>query len=365
MSAEAVFELSEKDFDFHERPIAHSGEIAVSAFRYATGLAALRIRNKVGEIIVLPFHGQQVWDATFHGRRLTMGSIFDEPIDTPLYTRNYGAFLVHCGVTAIGNPAPEDTHPLHGEVPNTKMDTARLAFGSDQAGAYVRVFGEKRERVAFSAHYTFAPSVRLGADKARLDVHVAVTNHRASPMELMYLAHVNFRPVDGARLVDAVADDPSHFRVRRHLPIYRDGERSYRELMDAMAADPAMHRLVLPGRRVAPELVAGMDCLASPDGWSDALQILPDGTADWIAHRPEQLPRAVRWMTRNGDEDALGLVLPATAEADGRAAEMRKGNVQMLAPGATWTCDYAMGGLTAPEAEAIRARIADVKQGRR
>jgi hypothetical protein len=241
------------------------------------------------------------------------------------------------------------------------MDTARLIFGGEGAGAYLKIAGERLERVAFSAHYTFAPVIRLGAASARLDVGVSVTNHRSSPMDLMYLAHVNFRPIDGARLVDAVADDATHFRVRRHLPIYRDGERAYRELMDAMAAEPAMHRMVLPGRRVAPELVAGMDCVASPDGWADALQILPDGSADWIAHRPEQLPRAVRWMTRNGDEDALGLVLPATAEADGRTAELRKGNVLALPPGATWHCDYAFGALTAPETEAMRSRIADVK----
>ena len=63
------------------------------------------------------------------------------------------------------------------------------------------------------------------------------------------------------------------------------------------------------------------------DGWGHAMQLLPDGTADFISHRPEELPGGVRWMTRNADQDALGLFLPGTAEADGYTAEKAKGNV--------------------------------------
>lgn len=358
MAGEVVFELAEDQFGPKERLLARSGRIAVSAFRYGTGIAALRILNAAGEIIVLPFHGQQIWDARFNGRRLTMGSVFEEPEATETYTRNYGAFLVHCGVTAIGNPAPEDSHPLHGEVPNATLQAARLVFAEGPQGLEVKVWGERRERVAFSANYSFIPEVTLGEAASRIGLGVTVKNHRASAMDLMYLAHVNFRPVDGARLVDAVPDEAAHFRVRRHLPSYRDGTPEYRALLDGFAADPASHREVKAGRLVAPELVANLDCVAGADGWSHALQVLPDGSADFISHRPEQLPRAVRWMTRNGDEDALGLVLPATAEADGKIAERRKGNVASLAGGAEWRCELSFGALDKAEAETMERQIA-------
>ncbi|MBK8083904.1 MAG: DUF4432 family protein [Devosia sp.] len=357
MATQVQFELTEEQFGPVERPLAMAGRIKVSAFRYATGIAALRVTNAVGEIVVLPYHGQQIWDATFHGRRLTMGSVFDAPEASEVYTRNYGAFLVHCGVMAIGNPAPEDSHPLHGEIPNARLQQARLSFEDGPEGPVVRIWGERRERVAFLANYSFTPEIALGEASSRLEVTVSVRNHRATPMDLMYLGHVNFRPVDGARIVDAVPDSPSHFRVRRHLPTYVRGAAEYRALLDGFAADPASHRSVVPGRLVAPELVAGLDCVAGPDGWSHALQVLPDGTADFISHRPEQLPRAVRWMTRNGDEDALGLVLPATAEADGKTAESRKGNVMSLAGGAEWRCKMRFGALDKDAAEQMAREI--------
>ena len=65
-------------------------------------------------------------------------------------------------------------------------------------------------------------------------------------------------------------------------------------------------------------------------------------------------------MTRNADQDALGLFLPGTAEADGYTAEKAKGNVLLLAPQDTFRCSLAFGALTSSEAEALRNRIAEV-----
>lgn len=357
MTAPIHIDLSEEQFGPSERRLAVWGGLTVTGWRYASGVAALRIRNRVGEIIVLPYHGQQIWDAQFFGRRLTMGSIFDGPEQSDVYTRNYGAFLVHCGVLAVGNPAPEDTHPVHGEVPNARFQKARLVFAEGADGPEVRVWGEREERQAFSQHYLFAPEISLGETASQIGLKVSLKNLRHAPLEFMYLAHVNFRPVDGAEIIDAVPDSPEHFRVRRHLPIYRDGTPDYRALMDQLATNPALHRQIRAGQIIQPELVAGMDCVAGPDGWSHALQLLPDGSADVISHKPSELPRAVRWMTRNGDEEALGLVLPATTEADGRIAERKKGNALHLAPGAEWTCALRFGALDAEGAKHIRAAI--------
>jgi len=357
---EVVVRLSETQFGSREELLAEHGEIVVTAFRYSSGIAAVRIRNRAGEITVLPFHGQQIWDVHFHGRRLTMRSIFDEP-QPGGYLDNYGAFLVHCGASAMGNPAPEDTHPLHGELPNAQFQSAELRFGTDNGGRYLVLGGVREERVAFTRHYTFTSSVRIGEAGSRIGVEIAVKNLRHKPMELMYLAHVNFAPVDGSVIVDAVRDEAAHFRVRRHLPIYANGSDAYRGLMDRFATDPAQHRQVLAGRAIDPELVAGMDCVADAGGWAHALQVLPDGSADFISHRPDQLPHAIRWITRNGDEDAMGLVLPATAEVDGREAERRKGNVRLLAPGAEWRCELEFGALDAAEARGMAQAIATLR----
>ena len=74
----------------------------------------------------------------------------------------------------------------------------------------------------------------------------------------------------------------------------------------------------------------GLTMKPDADGWGHAMQLLPDGTADYISHRLDELPSGVRWMTRNADQDALGLFLPGTAEADGYLAEKAKGNVKVF-----------------------------------
>ena len=90
-------------------------------------------------------------------------------------------------------------------------------------------------------------------------------------------------------------------------------------------------------------------------------ELLPDGSADFISHRPSELPRAIRWLTRNGDEDALGLVLPATSEVDGKTAERKKGNIQTLAGGAHWRAHLRFGALSATDAAAMVGAIAAVR----
>ncbi|MDC9824578.1 DUF4432 family protein [Devosia sp. ZB163] len=357
-ASRTVIDLGAVAFEARERQLAELGALRASVFRYASGVAAVRIANADGEIVVLPYHGQQIWDATFYGRRLTMRSVFDEPVASTEFLRNYGAFLVHCGASAMGNVGPNDKHAPHGELPNAAYEAARLVLGSDDAGAYVEVSGKHVQRVAFGLHYEFEPVLRVRERGGRIELDLTVTNRRSKPMELMYLAHVNFRPVDGARLVDAVPNTPEHFRVRTHMPGYRLADQSYHDLMARFQDDPASHRTIVAGRRIDPELVAGMDYPAGADGWAHTLQLLPDGTADFISHRPSELDKGVRWMSRNGDEDALGPFLPATAEADGREAELAKGNVKFIAPGGTFRTRLAFGALTTDEAATMAGEIA-------
>ena len=355
-----TIDLNSVRYSSKEQSLVRAGDISVAAFRYRSGVAALRITNRVGEIVVLPFHGQQIWDASFHGRRLTMRSSFDEPVATGDYLGNYGAFLLHCGATAMGNPGPGDTHPLHGELPNATFQHARLVIGMADR-PYVEVSGTREHKVAFGANYTFTPSLRLYEATGRMELDVKIRNLRSKAMELMYLAHINFRPIDGAVIVDAIPDDAAAMRVRTHLPDIFTPDATYRDLLATISAKPGLHRQIVPGQRIDPELVIALDCVAGKDGWAHALQRFPDGSADFVSHRPSELDHAVRWMTRNGDEDALGLALPATAEADGRTAERAKGNVKSLAPNAEFGCSLAFGALTEPETAAMSAEIEAAK----
>ena len=125
----------------------------------------------------------------------------------------------------MGNPGATDTHPLHGELPNAPFRDAQLIVGRDADGAFMALTGTYRHTVAFSHNYVATPVVRLTAGSSRIRLDLSVRNLRHTPMELMYLAHVNFRPVDGATAgrrgarrscAHANPDEPAAWRSHRH-----------------------------------------------------------------------------------------------------------------------------------------------------
>ncbi|WP_119391339.1 DUF4432 family protein [Taklimakanibacter lacteus] len=363
MSIEPItIHLRPEHFTSAPTVLASCGGMTATCFRYASGVAGLTIANEAGLIELLPFQGQQIWDAVFFGRRLTMGSMFDEPIPTQDYLSTYGAFFIHCGVTAMGNPGPEDKHPLHGELPNAIYQEARLIIGEDEDGPFMALTGTYRHRVAFTHNYVAQPVVKLDAKTGRIRLSLSVRNLKHAPLELMYLAHINFRPVDNARIIDTVPDDPRNMRIRTRLPANYVPSPQYRQFLDEMLADPRRHREIVAGRAIDPELVLSLDCGADGDGWAHSAQMLPDGTADFVSHRPGELDRGVRWMSRFGDQDALGLMLPATADPNGYVAEKAQGRLRIIPPAGEFRCNLAFGALEESDAAGLKQKIDGIRQ---
>lgn len=344
-------------FSDAETTLATFEGLTASTWRYRSGVKGLRITHEGGDIVVLPFQGQQIWDTRFFGRTLTMKSMFPEPVDTQDYLATYGAFFIHCGVTAMGNPAPKDTHPLHGELPNAPYQDAYLIAGHDADGPFMGLTGSYRHAIAFTHHYVAQPTIKLHANSSRVRLTLDLRNLKHVPMELMYLAHVNFRPVDGATIIDTAPDDAKHLRVREDLPEGYTPSEDHRRMTAALRKDPAAHRMIVAGQSIDPELVIGLDCRAGTSGWAHSMQLHPDGDADFVSHRPAELDHAVRWISRHGDQDALGLMLPATAEADGYTAEKAKGNVRVIPPQGTFRCSLEFGALDRTAAATMRRTI--------
>jgi hypothetical protein len=95
------------------------------------------------------------------------------------------------------------------------------------------------------------------------------------------------------------------------------------------------------------------------------MQLHPDGSADYIRHRPDQLPKATRWISRTADQDAIALVEAGTCEPEGYQAEKAKGNIQLLAPGEQFFCSLDIGVLSLREARRVQdqiSRLADAHQ---
>lgn len=353
--------LQRTQFGEQERLILESGELRVRAFRYPSGVEALRLSNRKGEIVVLPYQGQQIWSAMFDERELAMRSMFREPVPTRDYLATYGAFLVHCGLTAMGVPGPEDKHPLHGELPNAPYEDVYLAVGSDRESPYVEVGGRYHHIVAFNHNYTAEPSVRVRPGSTLIELSMTATNHKRTDMELMYMMHVNFRPLDNGRLVYTAP--PGNVKTHVSLPGHMQASTTADKLMKFMKqleSDATGHHVLSPDLCFDPEIVFAIRYEADRDGWAHSMQVHPDGYASYIRHRPAELPVGVRWIARNADQDALGLVLPATAEHKGYTAAKKNGQIRILGAGARAEFHAVAGLLDPSEATAMETRIRSI-----
>ncbi|MEM6432040.1 MAG: DUF4432 family protein, partial [Deinococcota bacterium] len=263
-------------FTEKERVLLEHADFHVTAWFYDSGVAALKISNSAGHIIVLPFHGQQIWRAHFLGRELTMQSNFDTPRNTRNYLENYGGFLLHCGATAMGVPTTEDTHPLHGELPNAPYQQAFLELAEDAKGSYLALGGVYHHTVAFGSNYLAKPKLKMYAGSSLLWLDLTIDNLSCSPMELMYMAHINFCPVDHALLISSVDRSQANpMRVRRSIPSHVMPSAAYLAFLDDLERDPRAHERLDPKLSFDPEVVFYIDYASDADGWAHSLQRHP------------------------------------------------------------------------------------------
>lgn len=354
---ETTFHLFSGFFTDRPHTIVESGSFTASTFRFENGICGLRLRNDLGELVMLPFQGQQIWSAEFNGRNLTMKSMFAEPRPTTVYLETYGGFLLHCGATAMGAPSKDDVHPLHGELPNAPYQKAYIVLGQDERGAYIGLGGSYQHTVAFSYNYVAEPLVKLYTGSSLIWMSLTITNLKQSEMDLMYLAHINFRPVDYGRLVYSAHLTPKQVRVRTSIPSHIKPKPGYVEFIQELKDHPERHHIMSPGLGFDPEVVFFIGYLPDEEGWAHTMQVHPDGTADYVRHRPAELDTGIRWICRTPDQDALGMIEPATAEPEGYSAEKAKGNIKVLPPGGQFHCEIEMGMLAAQDARHLEEKI--------
>ena len=356
MSWESTIHLHKAQFLDLEKPLAELGHLKASTFLFPSGVHGIRLQNDVGQMVVLPFQGQQIWSLEFFGRNLTMKTMFDMPYNAP-YLQTYGGFLIHCGATAMGVPGAGDNHPLHGELPNAPYQTAQLLIGEDAKGRYLAVSGAYQHTVAFAFNYKAKPMVKLYENSSKIDVHFELENLKNSSMELMYMAHVNFRPVDNSELKYSAVTSSDTVRVRTSIPSHLNPPPGYAKFLEQLSQNPGLHHKLKPGLSFDPEVVFYIDYLADQDGWAHSLQVHPSGVSDYIAHKPSQLGHGVRWISRTPDQDCLGIVLPATAEPEGVTAERAKGNIKTLEAHGVFSLDLEIGALLETETTRVEATI--------
>jgi hypothetical protein len=345
-------------FGEREKPLCELGRLKASAFCFSTGVAAVRVENPHGHIVVLPYQGQQIWDAVFHGRRLTMATYFPEPVPSTNLLDSYGAFLYHCGALRMGTPGPEDTHPLHGELPGAVYGEAWLIQGQDEGGAYLGVSGAHLHAQAFGDKYRAVPTVKIYEDRTVLDVGMSVENLAHHPMDLMYMCHVNFFPADNGEIIQAAGWDTTDMVVRSSIPSHVKPTPQYLSFLEALKKNPGVTRVLRPEDTYDPEVVFYIRNLRhDAGGMTHMLQKHPDGSSDYISWNVKSLDHAVRWILKHADQKVAGMALPATCDPEGYTAEKKKGNVRTIPGLGTASFAVRAGYLDAQETTRMESTI--------
>ena len=339
------------------RALLHHGQMRVDAFRFPSGVEALTIANPRGHLTVLPFMGQILWSAFFDSLHLGMSSQFDQPLPADTIIGTYGCLGFHSGLLANGVPGPDDDHPVHGEFPTCRMDQVMLFAGEDARGRYVTLWGRRNHVLGFGPHYEAEPSVTLYEDGTMIGWEMVVRNRSAFPMPLQYMAHLNPAFLQGAVIHQPAPFTPDRTQVRRAVPAHVVPNPEYLAFIDELAADPGRMRC-LDRAEYDPEQVFYIrDPGTGADGVAHLMLRREQGDGIALGYRPAQFPRLVRWIMANGDTKVASFALPSTCEPEGRAAELAKGNVMTLAPGAAAEFSLRFGYVTEEEAGALAQMI--------
>ncbi len=349
--------LCKEIFSDKENILFESEKFAVSTFRYTTGIEAITLKNDKGYVTLLPYMGQMIWDMEFLGHNMVMKSIYDEPeVCYENYGESYGCFLMHCGLTAMGNPTAEDTHLPHGELPIAKYKEAYVIIGEDEKGKYVSLSGVYSHKRAFEINYDFSPECRLYEGKSTIDIIVNFTNRKDLPLEYFYLCHINYRPIDGSKLYYNAKRENiiAHSEVPEGYP---DGDKTTAYIEKLWKDASIMDTIDSKTQFYAPEIVFTCKYDSDENGEAHTLQVMPDGYSCYVKHRPCELPFGIRWISRTCDEDALGMVLPATAEHKGYIYCKERGYEKYLASGETMTYHMTTGILSPEDTDKIKSKL--------
>ena len=210
------------------------------------------------------------------------------------------------------------------------------------------------------------PAIDLYEGKAVAEIGVTLRNLRLQPMEYAYLCHINFRPFDGAVLQYTVPRDPEHVTVHRVIPdsLTDEQKKALAGYMDKLEKDPSvMDKVGDEGQCYLPEICFTMRYLTDEDGFGYTLQRLPEGGACYVRHPADILPYGIRWISRTGNEDSMGMILPASAEHLGYKYAKDHGQIRLLPPEGTLSFSLELGFLSEEEAQPVAEKIGRILNG--
>lgn len=356
------FMLRHAMFEQTPRQLACGDYFTITTFQYETGVEALEISSSSVSYILLPYQGLQIWRLFIDGENMTMKSMFDMPEDTTnVFDESYGGFLIHCGLTAMGNPSEEDPHPMHGELPHAKYNNVFVEIGEDENGQYISLSGDYCFKCSIDTGYVFKPELRLYEGQKVLKMNCHIKNLRSTDFHYMYMAHINWLPVNGSRIIYSTPKDKTHIEVFRGDFSGMLDEHAAKRLDDytsKLQNDPNIGDVIdFDTQCYNPELCSSMHYQSDEALWAHAMQLRPDKTACYVGFDTQILQNGLRWFSWTGEEQTCGFALPNTGNHMGRAYAIQHGLRKNLHGNEEVTLRYRFGKLDAEDAAAMERKI--------
>ncbi|MEG2653692.1 MAG: DUF4432 domain-containing protein, partial [Ruthenibacterium sp.] len=194
------------------------------------------------------------------------------------------------------------------------------------------------------------------------EMHIDIENRRACALEYMFMCHMNWLAVDGSRLVYSARKDREHIVVcPTELGDNSARANAVRAYSNRLMADPTIGD-VLDSKTQCydPEVCTTIRYEADENGWAHSMQIMPDGDACYVGFRTAELPYALRWVCRTGDEDGIGIALPTTGNNMSTAYQREHGLYNTLAPHAHDSLRFNFGYLDKEHTVQTERHIAEI-----
>lgn len=350
--------LNKTFFKEKESKFLENSGLSAYVYKYDTGIEAIRLENKLGHIIVLPYQGQVIWDAVFYDRSLKMTTPFSIPQNSHIFGETYGCYLMHCGMTSMGVPKDTDNHPVHGHLPFASMKESHIEIGEDKSGKYLELFSTYERNIAFDEHYIAIPSIRLYENSSMLRVHMHTQNLSRKKMNLMYLCHINNKLIPGAKIYQTLDWDNKHMAIQ-DLPVSPNSDLVH--LHEKVGKDPSASNPITESEFYDPEICFFLrDMKNDANHFAHYLYELPDGSGDYTYFDSKVLNHGVRWIAYHQDCQSMGMVLPGTAESEGYTKELSKNNLKYLEPMDTFDATVYCGAVNSSEAKNIIKTINEI-----
>ncbi|MBS5865645.1 MAG: hypothetical protein KIC37_04745 [Coriobacteriaceae bacterium] len=343
--------------------VLRDGELSVSAIRFKSGVDGLKISNSRSSMVVLPYMGMQIWQLCFDGEDVSQKSMFEEPLATTKFGDNYGGFLYHCGLNNINGPeAGEADYPMHDVLPFAVFDDVYIGIGTDEAGKYLSVGGSYVFRNSQELHWAYNPELKLYESSTMVEMSARIENRRRSPLEYLWLCHMNWLGCDGSRFVYSCPTDSEHIQVS--APDEGDGSPRAQKIFEygkKLVADPTLADVLDSENQVFdPEMCINYKYEADSNGWAHALMERPDGDGFYVSWDMTYAPYALRWFCRTGDEDGVGIALPSTGTNRSSAYQRSHGHFNTLESGKSDLICWRFGKVEGTELQKVEEKIAKI-----